>query len=112
MKIKTISYGRTYNLTQYNSERIDLQADIEENEDEQAALSILKEKVERFHKENTVIEQPIEETKLTKEEMEANYIAEYNQCTTLEQLQQYRLTKNHSKATFEAYNNKEKQLKP
>ena len=112
MKIKTISYGRTFALGNYSSERIDLQADIDENEDEQTALSILKEKVERFHKENTLIEQPIEEEKLSKEQIEANYIAEYEKCTNLEQLHKCRFTKNHSKATFEAYNNKEKQLKP
>lgn len=42
MRVKTIAYGKTFNLGQYQSERIDMTADLEEGEDEQVALLRLK----------------------------------------------------------------------
>lgn len=42
MQVKTIAYGKTFNLGNYQSERIDMTADLDEGEDEQVALLRLK----------------------------------------------------------------------
>ncbi len=45
MRIKTIAYGKTFNLGNYESQRIDMTADLDEGEDEHAALLRLKARV-------------------------------------------------------------------
>lgn len=42
MKVKTIAYGKTFNLGNYESQRIDMTAELDEGEDEQIALLRLK----------------------------------------------------------------------
>lgn len=42
MRVKTIAYGKTFNLGNYESQRIDMTAELEEGEDEQVALMRLK----------------------------------------------------------------------
>jgi hypothetical protein len=42
MHVKTIAYGKTFNLGNYESQRIDMTAELEEGEDEQVALMRLK----------------------------------------------------------------------
>jgi hypothetical protein len=42
MKITTISYGKTFNLKNYESQRIDMTAQLDEGEDEQIAVLQLK----------------------------------------------------------------------
>lgn len=42
MKVTTIAYGKTFNKGNYESERIDMTAELEEGEDEQVALMRLK----------------------------------------------------------------------
>lgn len=42
MKVKTIAYGKTFNLGNYESQRIDMTAELDEGEDEQLALLRLK----------------------------------------------------------------------
>lgn len=46
MNITTVSYGKTFNLGDYESERIDLTAELEEGDTAEAVLRVLKEKVE------------------------------------------------------------------
>jgi len=45
MKITKVNYGRTINMGNYESVRIDLTADIEEGENWREALETLKEKM-------------------------------------------------------------------
>uniref|UniRef100_A0A6M3LUC6 Uncharacterized protein n=1 Tax=viral metagenome TaxID=1070528 RepID=A0A6M3LUC6_9ZZZZ len=46
MKIKEVSYGRTFNIGSYESERIDLTAELEDNEDEITVITKLRAKIE------------------------------------------------------------------
>lgn len=48
MQITTISYGKTFNLGQYQSERIDMTATVVEGEDVALALYTLKAEVLRL----------------------------------------------------------------
>lgn len=52
MKITTVSYQRTYNLGSYNSEKIGLEADIEEGEDIQFVVCNLKHECDQIHQKN------------------------------------------------------------
>lgn len=42
MRVRTIAYGKTFNRGNYESERIDMSAELEEGEDEQVAVLRLK----------------------------------------------------------------------
>jgi hypothetical protein len=42
MRVKTIAYGKTFNLGNYQTERIDMGAELDEGEDEQVAVLRLK----------------------------------------------------------------------
>jgi hypothetical protein len=52
MTITKVSYGKTYNLGNYCSHRIDLEASIDEGEDIQYVLSSLKQQCDLFHTTN------------------------------------------------------------
>lgn len=52
MKITTVSYGRTYPLGNYASERIDLEADVEILDDTQEVVNRLKFMCDEIHKKN------------------------------------------------------------
>jgi len=52
MKPLTVSYGKTYNIGAYQSERIDIEMQVDKNETPQEVLSAAKSMVEAFHKEN------------------------------------------------------------
>ena len=52
MTIIKVSYGKTYNLGNYCSHRIDLEASIDEEEDVQYVLSSLKQQCDLFHTTN------------------------------------------------------------
>jgi hypothetical protein len=52
MKITTVSYQRTYNLGSYNSEKIGLEASIDEGEDIQFVVCNLKHDCDEIHKKN------------------------------------------------------------
>lgn len=47
MKFKTIVYQRSKNLGNYESERIELTVELDENEDVDEAIALLKSKVEQ-----------------------------------------------------------------
>ena len=42
MRVKTIAHGKTFNLGNYESRRIDMSAEMDEGEDEQIAMLRLK----------------------------------------------------------------------
>lgn len=52
MKIKTISIGKTFNLGNYESFRIDLSAEIEENEDVQQSMLKLTKEIKKFYQDH------------------------------------------------------------
>jgi len=43
MQYNRVTYGRTYNTGNYSSERIDIQAEVEEGDDPEAILNVLRE---------------------------------------------------------------------
>lgn len=52
MKIKTVSYSKLFTLGMYMNERIGFEAEIDDTEDELAALDKLKSLAETFHKQS------------------------------------------------------------
>ena len=47
MKYKTITYQRVKNLGNYESERLELSVELDENDDEAVAIASIKSKVEQ-----------------------------------------------------------------
>ncbi|MBW4535202.1 MAG: hypothetical protein KME09_14805 [Pleurocapsa minor HA4230-MV1] len=47
MKYKTITYQRVKNLGNYESERLELSVELDEDDDEEVAIASLKSKVEQ-----------------------------------------------------------------
>lgn len=120
MGIEKISYGKTYNLGNYCSHRIDLEASVDDGEDIQSALSSLKQQCDLFHTSNVpTSEIPIPEyynvtaprqeffmetihekqpqstdNKLTQEEKIHNLIT---QAGSLPELEQWRLLSSNTK---------------
>lgn len=47
MKFKTITYQRVKNLGNYESERLELSVELDENDDEAVAIASIKSKVEQ-----------------------------------------------------------------
>ena len=52
MKIDRINYQKTFNLGNYTSERIGVEAEVEQGQDLMECYQILKDYVEKFHKDN------------------------------------------------------------
>lgn len=52
MKFKTITYQRVKNLGNYESERLELSVELNEDEDVDEAIALLKSKVEKVLEEN------------------------------------------------------------
>jgi cell fate regulator YaaT (PSP1 superfamily) len=112
MKMSEITYNRTFNLGNFNSERIGVRIEINEGESVTDALQAAKQLVEETHKANypnLSLEIPIEETR-SKEEIVADTVQAIMSTKTIEELQEYKLLKSSSKDIFHAYNVKEKQL--
>jgi hypothetical protein len=112
MKITDITYHRTFNLGNFNSERIGVKVDINEGESANEALELAKQLVEETHKSNypnLVVETPIEQT-LTKEEIKQANIDAIMNSKTISELETYKLLKGTDKDIFNAYNLKLKQL--
>ena len=138
MKITKVSYGKTYPLGNYSSERIDLEATVEDGENRTLALSALKEICDIEHKQNnphlyqeqdtlynqivegakfrqemasiTNIRPPeLEEKNLTQEQKFLNLIS---LATSTKELSMYEKTANNPKypSLKTAYDNKYNQL--
>lgn len=113
MHIEKVSYQRTFNLGNFNSERIGVDFILHQGEDEAKALDNAKKIVEETHKRFNPQPQPSQpsiEQFLSKEEIEANNIDEIEKCTTLGELMTLKLISNFSKNTFKSYQEKLKQL--
>lgn len=111
MRITEITYHRTFNLGNFNSERIGVKVDINEGESASEALETAKQLVEETHKNNypnLVLEPQIEQT-LSKEEIKAANIKAIMDSKTLDELATYKLLKS-DKDIFHAYNVREKEL--
>lgn len=52
MKLTLVTYAKTFNLGNYCSEKIGLEASIDDSESPESALAILKEIVTKFHEQN------------------------------------------------------------
>ena len=50
MKIKEVEYSRTFNLGEYESERIGLRVELEETEELDEAFAVIKARVLRLHR--------------------------------------------------------------
>ena len=100
MKLSQISYQRVYPLGSYSTERIGLEATLDEGENPETALSHLKILVEELHQETLkslstddfrgthvrdIVEEPVDGVKKTMiEEMEA--------CSSYPEIQSFRFT--------------------
>ena len=111
MKITEITYNRTFNLGNYNSERIGVKFDINDGESASEALELAKQLVEETHKNNypnLVIEPQVEQV-LSKEEIKQSNIEAIINSKSIQELETYKLLKN-DKDIFHAYNVREKEL--
>lgn len=115
MYIEKVSYKRTYNLGNFSSEVIGVEFALNKDESEVVALERAKQIVEETHKKNypnlVVSNEPIVEQILSKEEITKNTLEEISNCTSKEELKSFAtFAKAYSKETFNAYQEKLKQL--
>lgn len=114
MHIEKVSYQRTFNLSNFNSERIGVDFILHQGEDEVTALDnakrIVEETHKRFHPNLEVSAEPKVDQILSKEEITANNLAEIERCTTLEELKTLKLISKAGKQEFEAFMEKTKEL--
>jgi hypothetical protein len=112
MKITEIIYHRTFNLGNFNSERIGVKVDINEGESASEALETAKQLVEETNKNNypnLVIEPQVEQV-LSKEEITEGNIKAIMDCKTLDELETCKLLCKQGKDEFHAFNVRKKQL--
>ena len=112
MKITEITYNRTFNLGNYNSERIGVKFDINDGESASEALELAKQLVEETHKNNypNLVVEPIVEQVLSKEEITEGNIKAIMDCKTLEELETCKLLCKQGKDEFHAFNVRKKEL--
>ena len=128
MKIDRISYQKTFNIGSYQSERIGVEIELNSGEDAKEALSTAKALVHEFYMEG--IPQQVEThsvvadniivpivdikadepppTKLTKEEQQKKYLTD---CTTIEELNTFKLLVKNNPHLQETFDNHYKTLK-
>lgn len=121
MKITNVKYGRTYSLGSFQSERIDFEAELDDNETPEQALLLLKERCNNFHKETNkglyedivhVSSQWEEPPPIQNKTPEERIIEQINQCSDIVVLKTFELLANKNPNLQEAYQNKLKQLQP
>lgn len=123
MKPDRINYQKTFNLGNYTSERIGMEAQIDDGEDPQTKLLVLKNLVEDFHENNNPkeelhdfsiggiqmqvpINQPI--PSIDRKAVERLEILIDN-ASSVDELEKFKMDAYHW-GIFEVYNNKLKQL--
>ena len=111
MKITEITYHRTFNLGNFNSERIGVKVDINEGESASEALETAKQLVEETHKNNypNLVVEVKDEQILSKEDVKKMQIDAIMNSQTLGELETFRLFKS-DKDCFHAFNVREKEL--
>lgn len=113
MHIEKVSYQRTFNLGNFNSERIGVDFILHQGEDEAKALDNAKKIVEETHKRfNPQIEttQPLIEQSLSKHEISVNNVAEINRSENLRELLKCKILSLQGRDEFNAYQHKLKQF--
>ena len=135
MTITKVSYGKTFSLGNYCSERVDMECEITEDESPLMALQSLKDIVHGFHKDGNPhlyqeqtphepvviwgepLRQPPflhsdagEPSKKISPESEEQSLLEEIEKATPETIEQWRLPAAKSQKTMGAYNRKRKQL--
>jgi len=120
MKLSQISYQRVYPLGSYSTERIGLEATLDEGENPETALSHLKILVEELHQETlkslptddfrgthvrNVVEEPIDKIESWKTVI--------SMCTSITALERFKpqVDRENNQELTEAYNNKLQSLK-
>ena len=120
MKLSQISYQRVYPLGSYSTERIGLEATLDEGENPQTALEHLKTMVEELHQETlkslptddfrgthvrSVVEEPIDKIESWKTVI--------SMCTSITALERFKpqVDREQNQELTEAYNNKLQSLK-
>lgn len=100
MKLSQISYQRVYPLGSYSTERIGLEATLDEGENPQTALEHLKTMVEELHQETlkslstddfrgTHVRNVVEEPQ---DKIERTMIEEMEACSSYPEIQSFRFT--------------------
>lgn len=119
MTLTNISYQRVYPLGSYSTERIGLEATLDEGENPQTALEHLKTMVEELHQETLkslptddfrgthvrdVVEEPVDKIQSWKTVI--------SMCTSITALERFKpqVDRENNQELTEAYNNKLKQL--
>lgn len=112
MKVIKISYSKKFPYAPYLNESIGFEAEILENENVLDCVQQLRDAAElsftTAHP-NVVLTTPIEQT-LTKEQITEGNLKAINDCTTLQELESYKLLTKQGKQEFNAYNTKLKEL--
>lgn len=120
MKLSQISYQRVYPLGSYSTERIGLEATLDEGENPETALSHLKILVEELHQETlkslptddfrgthvrNVVEEPVDKIQSWKTVI--------SMCTSITALERFKpqVDRENNQELTEAYNNKLQSLK-
>lgn len=120
MKLSQISYQRVYPLGSYSTERIGLEATLDEGENPETALSHLKILVEELHQETlkslptddfrgthvrNVVEEPVDKIQSWKTVI--------SMCTSIKALERFKpqVDRENNQELTEAYNNKLQSLK-
>lgn len=128
MTITKVSYGRTYSLGNYNSERIDLEASVTDSEHIEDVVKELKEMCDTYHKTNnphlyqeqeTIKEtgdyalglpNPTMQTEKISPEQEIEATLKGIEEATAETLPTFRIKAAQNIKTLGAYNRRKKQL--
>src|SRR6478609_6468242 len=130
MIITKVQYGKTYNLGNYCSHRIDIEASIDETDNPQEVLSQLKVQCDLFHTTNIptseipqefitgsihnngMFSQPTEpqQVKLSPQDEENNLITSIESAQNEKELIQYKLLAAKNQKSMGAYNKRKKQL--
>lgn len=109
----TVKYSRAFPIAAYGiNEHIGFEVEIDDTVDIQIALQKLREQAEQSFTTahpNVVLTTPIEQT-LTKEQITEGNLKAINDCTTLQELESYKLLTKQGKLEFDAYNAKKQAL--
>ena len=135
MKVKTVSYCKTFNIGSYQSEKIGVEIDVEENETPEQCLSAAKSMVATFftqsnpqlnyqeqettinnwlvkeseHHQQMQVASGLKEEKISPQQEIEDLLLEIEQATT-ETLHTYQLKASQNQRTLGAYKKRQKQL--
>lgn len=121
MHIQTINYQKTYNLGNYQSERIGVEIALNAGDNAKDALDSARELVEEYHKQNIKniqnehcepFSEPVETIKTQSPQTIAEKTIQFiNDCKTVEELKAWELMSKNKPDVEKAYKEKLKSLK-